>query len=187
MNERSFAMSIPPKVSRLFVFRRPVFEDGGYSIVSEDKRYQAEASVPSPAGMEWTFTYRSPVGVTVAPMRVGGLCFDMLDEKGCSVGRVKEARFSIAGKLVVEDENERILGFLVPTSWTNVSFLAADGREFAIAKHYRDGKSKLPLLLKEHQMHLARRYVVERTLPLPFDEPMIIGFVGLMVAEERST
>jgi len=180
-------MTLPPEISQLFIFRRPVSEDGGYAIFSDDKRYQAEASVPPVTGIEWTLTFKTATSSIITPMRVDRLKFDLLDEDAKVVGRVKEAPFSVAGKMVVEDENRKTLGFLTPKRWVKTAFLAADGQELAVAEHYRDRKSKLPLLLKEHQIHMARRYVVERTLPLAFDERMVIGFVCLLVAEEHRT
>ncbi len=180
-------MVLPAEIHRLLVFRRPLFEDGGYEVFSEDRRYQADVSVPIVTGLEWTLTFKSSSGLTLVPMRVACFSFELLDEQGRLTGSVKEARFSVSGKWVVEDGTGITLGFLRFKHLINMSFSAPDGRELAVARPYRDKKQKLPLVLKQAQIHLMHCYSLERILPLPLDERLLIGFVGLLVVRERSS
>lgn len=128
----------------------------------------------------WTLHFRSENRVTQAVMRQNTVTADFQYPDGKQYGRVKEARFSVAGKAYVEDEASRRLGS-ISSGLAKVYFKDVNDRQIGLARQ-TPGKGKFGFL-PPSQAHRFWNHELEFE-DGAYDERFLYALVCFLVTSE---
>jgi hypothetical protein len=134
----------------------------------------------SPGVNVWILYFDAEGRRAQAVMQQNSFATEFQEPGGRVIGRIKAARFSIAGKFYVDDESGRRLGSLV-SGLSTIKFKDSADREFGIAR--RSYALKKTRLIPPSKLHTAWNHEVELKHS-NYDRRFLLALVCVLVANE---
>ena len=129
----------------------------------------------------WLLTFKTSSNELHALVHSRSLKMEFYSADGEPMGCVREARFSVIGKVVVENEAGKVIGW-IKWGFRKDCLFSAEGHEIGSIKHA--STKGLPVFLPPARTHLINRFELVHKTP-EFDDRLIYAWICTKVWQEH--